>query len=300
MNKTKVLVVGSSGLIGSALVPFLQAHGFAVGRLLRKPQDVHPYWDIEKQLFHLQTFTAPEVIINLAGENIADRRWTEQSKQRLIESRISSTRLLVEHFSNVSRPPKLFINASAIGFYGDRGRRQLDERSAPGKDFVSRLAVQWEQASQAISESGTRLVNLRSGLVLSKNGGVLTKMLPVFKCGLGGKIGSGQQFISWIDLNDLLNGILFIISHPQLQGPVNMVSPHPVSNQKFTQLLAKQLKRPSLLPLPEFLVKLLFAEMGKELLLSSSNVIPKKLSDAGFEFAYATLEKSLLKQLGKQ
>lgn len=298
MSKAKILIAGSSGLIGEALVPFLQAQGFIVGRLLRKPQDQHPYWDIEKQSLHLKAFATPEVVINLAGANIASGRWTKKRKQQLLCSRVLSTKLLVEHFKKVSPPPKLFINASAIGFYGSRGLQQLDESSAAGKDFVSQLALQWEQTSQYIKTPATRLVNLRTGLVISKQGGALAKMLPAFKLGLGGKIGSGEQMMSWIDLNDMLKAILFIINHQQMAGPVNMVSPNPVSNKAFSQLLAKQLKRPCLLPLPDCLVKLLFAEMGKELLLASTYVIPKKLIDAGFEFEYKRLDKSLLKQLG--
>lgn len=298
MSKKKVLISGSSGLIGSALVPFLQSQGFAVGRLLRKPQALEPYWDIQKRSFHLQTFADADVIINLAGENIASGRWTEEKKQRLLDSRISSTSRLVEHFKKRIPAPALFINASAIGFYGDRGLQQLDESSAVGNDFVSQLAQQWELASQPIKEAGTRLVNLRTGLVISKNGGALAKMLPPFKLGLGGKIGSGKQIMSWIDINDLLKAILFIINNQQLNGPVNVVSENPIANQQFSNSLAKQLKLPCLLPLPECLIKLLFAEMGKELLLSSTNVIPKKLIAAGFEFDYATLEKSLQQQLG--
>lgn len=298
MNKTKVLIIGSSGLIGSALVPFLEGHGFQVERLLRQPQALHPYWDIEKGALFLKNFTAPDIIINLAGENIAKGRWTKKRKQQLIDSRLSTTTLLVDHFKKIPVPPKLFINASAIGFYGDRGQQQLDESSSAGNDFVSQLAEQWEEASQAIKSTATRLVNLRTGIVLSPNGGALAKMLPAFKFGLGGKIGSGKQIMSWIDIEDLLRAILFIINTPQIAGPVNMVSPNPVSNQRFSQLLAKQLQRPSLLPLPEFLIKLLFAQMGKELLLSSTNVQAKKLLDAGFEFEYATVQKSLKKQLG--
>lgn len=298
MSNTKVLIAGSSGLIGSALAPFLEAQGFAVERLLRTAQDQHPYWDIQAATVNLKEFTNPDIIINLAGENIANGRWTEKTKQRLVDSRIASTTLLVEHFSKAAHPPKLFINASAIGFYGDRGEQLLNENSTAGTDFVSQLAVQWEQASQGIKQAGVRLVNLRTGLVISKNGGALAKMLPAFKLGLGGKIGAGQQMMSWIDINDWLSAIVFIINHPQLHGAVNMVAPNPVSNQKFTKLLAKQLQRPCLLPLPEFMVKLLFAQMGKELLLASTYVQPEKLLTAGFEFEYKTLEQSLLKQLG--
>ena len=298
MSKKKVLISGSSGLIGSALVPFLQSKGFTVGRLLRKPQALEPYWDIQKRALHLQAFADADIIINLAGENIASGRWTPQKKQRLLDSRILSTRLLVEHFKKRTPAPALFINASAIGFYGNRGLQQLDENSAVGDDFVSRLARKWEQESQPVKEAGTRLVNLRTALVLSKDGGALVKMLPAFKLGLGGKIGSGKQIMSWIDINDLLKAILFIINNQQIHGPVNIASENPVSNQQFSSSLARQLKRPNLLPLPECVIKLLFAEMGKELLLSSTNVIPKKLTDAGFEFDYATLEKSLQQQLG--
>lgn len=296
MRKAKILVAGSSGLIGSVLVPFLQAQGFIVGRLLRQPQNDHPFWDINNNILHLKEFSNPDIIINLAGENIASGRWTKQKKQQFIDSRILSTQLLVKHFQEM--PPKLLINASAIGFYGDRGLQRLDESDSAGHDFVSRLALQWEQSSQAIKKFGTRLVNLRTGIVLSQKGGALAKMLPAFKFGLGGKIGSGNQIMSWIDINDLLMAILFIIHNPYIEGPVNMVSPNSVSNQEFTRLLAKQLHRPSFLPLPEFLIRLLFAEMGEELLLASTNVFPKKLIDLGFEFEYATLEKSFLKQLG--
>lgn len=293
-----MLISGSSGLIGSALVPYLQATGFEVGRLLRKQQALEPYWDIEKGSLDLQEFADADVIINLAGENIASGRWTKEKKRSLLDSRILSTRLLVEHFKKCTPAPALFINASAIGFYGNRGQQPLDENSPAGDDFVSQLAQQWEQESQPIKEAGTRLVNLRTGLVISKDGGALAKMLPAFKVGLGGKIGSGKQTMSWIDINDLLSAILFIINNQQINGPVNLVSENPVSNNQFSKLLAKQLKRPCFLPLPECLINLLFAEMGKELLLSSTNVIPKKLIAAEFKFEYATLEKSFQQQLG--
>ncbi|MCG6200734.1 TIGR01777 family oxidoreductase [Psychromonas antarctica] len=297
MNNKTVLISGSSGLIGSALVPFLEKKGFIVGRLLRKPQAQHPYWDINNKSLQLKAFANPDVVINLAGESIASGRWTRRKKQQLIDSRISSTKLLVDHFQTVSPPPKLFINASAIGFYGDKGQQQVTENAPVGKDFVSQLACQWEQVAEGIKSTDTRLVNLRTGIVMSKEGGALAKMLPAFKLGLGGRIGSGQQIMSWIDINDLLEAIFFIIETPQIQGPVNLVSPNPISNRQFSQLLATQLKRPCLLPLPAFLVKLLFAQMGKELLLSSTNVFPRKLIDAQFKFEYEKLQQSLAKQL---
>ncbi|WP_369433969.1 TIGR01777 family oxidoreductase [Psychromonas sp. MME1] len=298
MSTKKILIAGSSGLIGSALVPFLQAQGINVGRLMRHAQNEHPYWDRESDTFCLNEFNHPDIVINLAGENIANGRWSEKRKQQLLDSRIITTEKLVKHFMISSPAPKLWINASAIGFYGNRGEQELDEESPVGGDFVSQLAQQWEESSNAIKRVGTRLINLRTGLVISKDGGALAKMLPVFKFGLGGKIGNGQQIMSWIDIHDMVRAISFTIDNESLNGPVNFVSPNPISNSIFSHLLAKQLKRPNCFPLPSFMVRLLFAEMGKELLLSSTNVVPKKLIEAGFKFKYEKLEESLKAQLG--
>ncbi len=298
MVKGKILITGSSGLVGSALTRLLSSQGYSVGRLLRSQQAEQPFWDINRKQLVLKEFANPDVVIHLAGENIGNGRWTEAKKRKLIDSRILSTRLLVEHFKETSPAPKLFICASAIGFYGNRGREKLDETSSAGDDFVSRLALQWEESSQEIQEAGTRLVNLRTGIVISKKGGALAKMLLPFKMGLGGQIGSGEQIMSWIDINDMIRAILFIIENESVAGPVNIVSPNPVSNRVFSQLLAKQLKRPCIFPMPAFIVNLLFGEMGEELLLSSTHVLPRKLIEAGFVFHYKKLDESLLKQLG--
>ena len=291
----KILIIGSSGLIGTALITYLQSQGFEVGRLLRHKQDEHPYWNINPACFHLKKFSHPDIIINLAGENIASGRWTEAKKKELVNSRLKTTKLLVEHFKN--NPPSLFINASAIGFYGDRGDTVVNENSVAGHDFVSDLAKQWEASCLPIESQQTRLVKIRTGIVLSKQGGALAKMLPAFRFGLGGKIGSGKQVMSWIDINDFCHAILFIIQQPRLSGAINMVSPNPVSNKVFSKALSKQLSRPCLFPLPAFIVKLLFGEMGKELLLASTHVKPSKLIDAGFQFEYEHIQESLLKQL---
>ena len=291
----KILINGSSGLIGTELTTYLKKKGFEVGRLLRYEQDEHPYWNIEQNNFHLKEFSNPDIVINLAGENIANGRWAEKKKLRLIDSRIKTTRLLSERFKN--NPPKLFINASAIGFYGERGEKIVDESSKVGIDFVSKLANKWEESSQSIQSTETRLIQIRTGIVLSKEGGALAKMLPPFKLCLGGRVGSGEQFMSWIDINDLCHAIFFIIQNPLLSGPINLVSPKPVTNKIFTQLLSKQLKRPCIFPLPSVIVKLLFGEMEKELLLASTQVKPTKLIDAGFKFEYELLQDSLLKQL---
>ncbi|WP_372881815.1 TIGR01777 family oxidoreductase [Psychromonas sp.] len=298
MVKGKVLISGSSGLVGSALTRLLISQGYSVGRLLRYQQADQPYWDINAKQLLLKEFANPDVVIHLAGENIGNGRWTEAKKKKLVDSRILSTKLLVEHFNTQTPAPKLFICASAIGFYGNRGREKLDEFSSAGTDFVSQLALQWEESSQVIKQSGTRLVNLRTGIVISKKGGALGKMLLPFKMGFGGQIGSGEQIMSWIDINDMVRAILFIIENESVKGPVNMVSPNPVNNRLFSQLLAKQLRRPCIFPMPACMVKLLFGEMGDELLLSSTYVQPKKLLEAGFVFHYKKLEESLLKQLG--
>jgi uncharacterized protein (TIGR01777 family) len=291
----KILINGSSGLIGTELTTYLQAQGFIVGRLLRQKQSEHPYWNIKAASFHLKEFSNPDIIINLAGESIANGRWTDKKKQQLIDSRLQTTARLVDHFK--SNPPKLFINASAIGFYGERGEKVVDENSDAGNDFVSELAKQWEASCESMQSATTRLVKVRTGIVLSKRGGALAKMVPPFKLGLGGKIGSGKQFMSWIDINDFCRAILFVIQKPTLTGPINFVSPTPVSNETFSRLLSKQLNRPCLFPLPSFIVNLLFGEMGKELLLASTRVKPTKLLDAGFQFEYELLQDSLLKQL---
>lgn len=291
----KILIVGSSGLIGSELVPYLQRQGFEVGRLLRYKQDKHPYWSLEPISFHLQSFSHPDVIINLAGENIASGRWTDKKKQLLIDSRLQTTKCLIEHFKK--NPPKLFINASAIGFYGERGEAVVDENSAAGGDFVSDLVKQWEASCAPIESQQTRLVKIRTGIVLSKKGGALAKMLPAFKLGLGGKIGTGKQYMSWIDINDLCHALLFIIQQQEISGPINLVAPNAATNMAFSEALSKQLSRPCLFPLPAFVVTALFGEMGKELLLASTHVKPQKLLDAGFQFEYKELKDSLLNQL---
>jgi len=294
---THILVTGASGLIGSALVPLLKSQGYQVHSLMRNVNKDRPYWDIEKQEIHLNGAPEPDIIIHLAGLNIGQSRWSPSIKQDIVESRLRSTQLLVDHINQRENPPSLFICASAIGYYGNSGAQPMDETGPQGQDFVSQLAAEWEAVSQLVKQAATRVVNLRTGIVLDTKQGALAKMIPPFKMGVGGKMGSGKQMMSWIDLQDEINAILFIINHPQLTGPVNLVSPLAVNNETFTRTLAKVLKRPCLLPLPGFIIKLLFAQMGEELLLSSTYVQPTKLLQAGFKFEYASLEKSLKKQL---
>jgi len=296
-NKGNILITGASGLIGSALIPFLESHGYIVYSLQRTPSKTMPYWNIPKQAIHLNGAPNPDIIIHLAGENIANSRWTEKVKEKISKSRIDSTQLIVNFINNVTTPPKLFICASAIGFYGNSGQQPVDESTPQGEDFVSELAAKWEFTAEQVKPAETRVVNLRTGIVLNKKEGALAKMLPAFKMGVGGRIGDGKQIMSWIDLQDEINAILFIIQQPQLTGPVNLTSPNPVNNQTFSIILANILRRPCILPLPAFMIKLLFAQMGEELLLSSTNVRPTKLLEAGFKFEYELLEDSLKKQL---
>ncbi|WP_413700832.1 TIGR01777 family oxidoreductase [Psychromonas sp. KJ10-10] len=219
----------------------------------------------------------------------------QKRKQQLLDSRLLTTSLLVEHFKQ--KPPKLFINASAIGFYGETGQTLVNENSDAGKDFVSDLAKQWEASCDAIQSPQTRLVKIRTGIVMSKQGGALAKMLPAFKAGAGGKIGSGKQYMSWIDIEDVCHAIQFIIEHSNITGPVNLVSPTAETNKAFSIALSKQLNRPCIFPLPGIIVKLLFGEMGEALLLSSTRVKPSKLLEAGFQFKYPNLPGCLKERL---
>ncbi len=297
----KILVSGSSGLIGRALCPFLIKNNCKVVRLVRKPvQQVEDtvFWYPEYGILDESNLVGSDVIVHLAGEPIAGGRWTEEKKRAIYNSRINSTKLLVEKISKLPTPPKVFICASAIGYYGDRGDEILTEESSPGEGFLAKTAYDWEEAAKPLQKIGVRVVNLRIGIVLSLEGGALRLMLLPFKLGLGGKIGSGKQYWSWIAIDDLIYIIYEAIINSTLTGPINAVSPESVTNYEFTKILGKLLKRPTFLPLPSFMVKLLFGEMGKELLLSSTRVEPKKLMSAGYKFHFPQLEIALRHILG--
>lgn len=276
----RVMISGSSGLIGSALKQSLEADGHEViglPRTFRQPLD----------------FTGVDAVVHLAGESIAQGRWTAAKKRRIEDSRVQGTQQLAKQLADSETKPYVFICASAIGFYGDRGDEVLDESSAAGTDFLSKVCKKWEAAAQPASAAGIRTVWIRTGIVLSANGGALKQMLLPFKMGGGGMLGNGQQYMSWISLTDEIRIIRFAIDNPVLGGVVNLTAPKPVTNREFTKTLGRVLHRPTVLPLPAFAVRLIFGEMGSALLLGSTRALPKKLMDADFEFCHPDLQSAL-------
>ena len=291
----KVLVSGSSGLVGSALVSSFAADGRQIVRLVRavaaRADEIE--WHPTEGTIDASALEGLDAVVHLAGENIASRRWSERQKARIRTSRVHSTRLLCDALAKRESPPKVLICASAIGYYGDRGDETLDETSTMGTSFLSEICQNWEAATESARAKGIRVVHLRFGVVLSAAGGALAKMLLPFKLGLGGIVGSGQQYWSWIDLNDVVGVISHSLTHEQLSGPVNAVSPNPASNRDFTKALGRVLRRPTIFPIPAFAARILLGEMADELLLASARVVPTALKKSGFEFQYPNLEDAL-------
>lgn len=283
----KILISGSHGLVGKALYSSLTNDGHEVLRLVRRERlygSPEVEWDPKRGVIdheHLEGLTA---VVHLAGESIAEGRWTAEKKQRIRDSRVQGTELLSEALAKLSHPPASFVCASAIGFYGDRDQEILTETSGPGTGFLSDVCVEWENATQSSAAKGIVVVNLRFGIILSVDGGALAKMLTPFRMGVGGRVGSGKQWMSWIVLADVLGAIKFILNAKSLSGPINIVSPNPVTNDEFTRKLGEALSRPTLLSMPAFGARLLFGEMAEALLLSSQRVEPTKLTQAGYDF----------------
>jgi len=289
----KIAISGSSGLIGSNLCKFYKDNNDDIYKLVRikTNEQTHVYWNYNSDEIEIDKLEGSEVIVHLAGENIAGL-WTKNKKQNIRNSRIDGTRFLARSVSKLNNKPKSFICASAIGIYGSRGDEYLDEQSGSGSGFLAQLAEDWEDAANVLNEQGIRVVNLRMGLVLSKKGGAFEKMLTPFKLGLGGRIGNGKQYVSWVVLDDLISAVNFIIQNDNITGPVNIVSPNPVSNGDFTKILGKSLNRPTFFRLPSKLLKTFIPEMAEEMLLASTRVIPKKLTENGFEFQYTELSEA--------
>jgi uncharacterized protein (TIGR01777 family) len=296
----KVLITGGSGLVGRALIPRLLKEGHEVAGLVRpggKPLEKLSSIDWRPQTGEIdQTalvkFGGAGAVVHLAGENIAGGRWTEKRKKKIPDSRVVSTRLLCESLAKISRP-EVFVAASAIGFYGNRGEEILTERSSPGNEFLSEVTVGWEEACEALRKAGSRVVNLRFGVILSTKGGALAKMLPVFKTGLGGRVGNGKQWMSWVSIEDVVNIIMAALEKADFTGPINVVSPNPVRNEEFTKRVGKVLGRWTVLPVPAFALRLLFGELADALLLTSQRVAPERLQALGYKFQFPDLENAL-------
>ncbi|GEN27909.1 epimerase [Halovibrio variabilis] len=295
----RVLVTGGSGFVGQRLCPELVAQGHEVQVVSRTPHKVRERLPIDCDIRDsAQAFieSPPDALINLAGEPIAAKRWSDAQKAALINSRVGATEQLVtlcEQLNANGQPlPKVMVSASAMGYYGDQGKRVVTEETQPHDEFDHRLCKQWEEAAQPVEAMGVRLAIVRIGLVLEANGGSLAKMLPPFKLGLGGRFGSGEQFMPWIHREDLVAAILFLLEHDTLNGAFNASAPHPVTNAEFTQTLAKHLHRPAIFPVPAFVLKAAFGEMSK-LLLTGADMRPARLEKAGFTFQYPTLDKAL-------
>jgi len=299
----KILIAGSSGLVGSKLLSFLQNQGHQISILSRDRKLIDKgkiFWDPENGILDPNQIEAFDAVVNLAGENIANKRWTEEQKEKIKSSRINSTKLLSQTLAQLKFKPRVFICASAIGFYGDRPIENLHENSPPTKgDFLSETCLAWENACNPAAEAGIRVVNSRFGVILAKEGGAMSKLLLPFQLGLGGNIGNGEQFMSWIAIDDVISALNFCIEKQEISGPVNFTAPYPVTNAQFTKTLGKVLQRPTILPLPSFAAKLILGEMADALLLASAKVHCSKLKEHGFNFAYAELEPALRHILNK-
>jgi hypothetical protein len=301
----KIVVSGSRGLIGSALVRELEAGGHIIRRLVRGVPGAptgkwaEARWDPPRMSIEGAALEGCEAVVHLAGENVASGRWTAARKALIRDSRVKGTALLAETLARLQQPPRVLVCASAIGFYGDRGDEILTEDSPPGKGFLATVCREWEAASAPAEHRGIRVVRMRIGVVLAREGGALAKMLTPFRLGLGGRIGSGLQYMSWISIGDVVGALQHALTAEALRGAVNAVSPKPVTNAEFTRVLARVLGRPALLPLPAFAARFAFGQMADELLLASARVMPERLPAAGYRFRHPEIEGALRQILGR-
>jgi uncharacterized protein (TIGR01777 family) len=295
----KILVSGSHGLVGKALVASLKEEGHEAIRLVRRERQrnsAEVEWDPKHGSVDTEQLEGLAAVVHLAGESIAEGRWTDEKKGRIRDTRVKGTELLCNALARLNKPPATLLSASAIGYYGNRGDEVLNETSPPGDDFLSDVCVEWENATRVAAEKGIRVVNLRFGVILSTQGGALVKMLTPFRMGVGGRIGDGKQWMSWITLKDVIGAIKFLLKSDTIIGPVNVVAPKPVTNAEFTEQLGHRLSRPTLFPIPAFGARLAFGEMADALLLASQRVEPQRLRDASFKFNSPEL-KAALEQL---
>ncbi len=283
--------------IGQQLVPTLLSAGHTITVFTRNPKKTSAIFQQQvTTIDNLEGLSADDhfdAVINLAGEGIGDRRWTDSVKQQLRDSRLLTTASLIEYFKRANQKPAVFISGSAIGVYGLHGDEKLDEQASGDDSFSSKLCRDWEAQAAEAEALGIRCCYLRTGVVLGKNGGALSKMLPPFKMALGGPMGSGQQWMSWVHMDDLVNAIVYALETPSINGPINGTAPNPVTNKAFSKALGVALNRPAIIPMPAFVLKLMMGEMAEELLLSGQRVVPAKLTQSGFEFKYPQLDDAL-------
>jgi uncharacterized protein (TIGR01777 family) len=294
-KRLRVVIAGASGLIGQALVPFLQTRGHDVLRLVRRPtarkDEVH--WNPIARTLDSAALEGVDVVVNLAGENIAAGRWTAVRRDAILRSRVDATQTLLAAVRNLQRRPEVFFNASAVGFYGNRGDDLLTEESSVGHGFLSEVCLAWETHAEGVRTLGVRSVLGRFGVVLSPKGGALRKLLPLFRAGLGGRVGNGEQWMSWITIDDVVAAIYHTIVDRHCDGPMNFVAAQPVRNREFTSTLAEVLNRPAVLPVPGGILRSIFGEMAEQTLLASNRVVPERLKATGFRYRCADLETAL-------
>jgi hypothetical protein len=297
-TRTVIAISGSSGLIGSALVRALESRGHEIRPLVRRDTRtaLETSWDPDRGTIDRARLDGVDAVIHLAGENIA-QRWTGDVKRRIRESRTRATSLLSQTLASLSAKPRVLLSGSAVGIYGDRGNETLDEASTLGDDFLASVCRDWEAATAPALDAGIRVVHLRTGLVLSRDGGALAKLLPVFRLGAGGKLGDGEQWMSWIALADYVEAIGFLLRTEGASGPFNLVAPNPVTNHEFTHALGHVLGRPEIFTVPRFALKIAMGEMAEATVLASQRVRPRKLLEAGFAFTFPTLESALRREL---
>jgi uncharacterized protein len=296
----KVLISGATGLIGSALIPELESGGHQITRLTRSPRSGNDVgWNPDAGEIDASRLEGHDAVVHLAGESIGEGRWTQEKKRRILQSRTKGTRLLADTIVNLPEPPNVMVSASAVGYYGDRGNELLREESGPGSDFLAEVCKAWEAAADPAREAGARVVHPRNGVVLSTEGGALARILPIFKLGGGGRIGSGRQWWSWVAIDDVVGAILHALTHDSVEGPVNLGSPNPLTNAGFTRVLGKILNRPTIFPLPASAARLMLGEVADALLLASQRMEPARLKESGYDFRYPELEGALRHLIGR-